>query len=258
MSNAPDPTATLRRLFGDDPVLSPTTDPDLAYYFGRFALDEVPAHGEVDEHTRLLAVLAALIATTGRHAYRAMLASALDAGVSPAEAKEVTYHAVDYLGYGKAADFVRITNEELLERGVALPLPSQSTTTPQTRFERGWDAQAAIIGAERLASLHADALPDERHLQDWLTANCFGDNYTRGGIDLATRELLTFVLLVAHGGCDPQVRSHVAGNARVGNGRARLLVVVSQLLPYIGYPRTLNGVAAIDAVLPASGEGEQA
>ena len=109
MSNAPDPTATLRRLFGNDPVLSPTTDPDLADYFGRFALDEVPAHGEVDEHTRLLAVLAALIATTGRHAYRAMLASALDAGVSPAEAKEVTYHAVDYLGYGNRMVDIRLS-----------------------------------------------------------------------------------------------------------------------------------------------------
>ena len=34
------------------------------------------------------------------------------------------------------------------------------------------------------------------------------------------RELLTFSTLVAHGGCDPQVKGHVASNLHVGNRRA--------------------------------------
>ena len=34
----------------------------------------------------------------------------------------------------------------------------------------------------------------------------------------------------------------------VGNDRARLIDVVTQLLPFIGYPRTLNGLRAIDEV----------
>jgi 4-carboxymuconolactone decarboxylase len=74
---------------------------------------------------------------------------------------------------------------------------------------------------------------------------------TRGGIDLATRELLTFAILVAQGGCDPQVRGHVAGNLNVGNGRQVLIDVLTQLLPFIGYPRTLNGLRAVDDVVPA-------
>jgi 4-carboxymuconolactone decarboxylase len=103
--------------------------------------------------------------------------------------------------------------------------------------------------------MHANAPADEAFIQQWLTANCFGDHYTRGGIDLVTRELLTFVLLVAHGGCDPQVRGHVAGNLRVGNGRAKLLDALAQLVPYIGYPRTLNGLAAVDEVAPVEAGG---
>jgi 4-carboxymuconolactone decarboxylase len=43
----------------------------------------------------------------------------------------------------------------------------------------------------------------------------------------------------------------VAGNVRVGNGRAVLLDALSQLVPYIGYPRTLNGLAAINEIAPA-------
>lgn len=55
-------------------------------------------------------------------------------------------------------------------------------------------------------------------------------------------------MLVALDGCDAQVKGHVAANTNVGNDRARLIDVLSQLLPFIGYPRTLNGLRAIDEV----------
>jgi hypothetical protein len=67
---------------------------------------------------------------------------------------------------------------------------------------------------------------------------------TRTGVDVPTRELLTFSMLVALGGCEPQVRGHVAANLRVGNDRARLIDVLTQLLPFIGYPRMLNALRA--------------
>lgn len=242
------------QLFGDQVSTLARTDPELVEYFDNFAFDEVVSHGQVDLHTRLLVQLAALIACQAHGEYRVILGAALNNGVAPIEAKEIVYQAVAYLGIGKVFDFLHATNEVLTERGVELPLPPQSTTTPQTRFAKGWEAQARIVGEENLHSMHAGAPADEKHFQDWLTANCFGDHYTRGGLDLATRELLTFVLLVAHGGCDPQVRGHVAGNLRVGNDRARLIGVLSQLVAYIGYPRTLNGLHAINDVAPAQEE----
>jgi 4-carboxymuconolactone decarboxylase len=228
------------------------TDPELVDYFGSFAFGEVPSQGDLDERTRSLVQLAALIACQAHGAYRAILDAALANGITPTEAKEVVYHAVPYVGMGKAYDFLELTNEVLAERGVELPLSPESTTTPETRFAEGWNAQASIVGEERLQAMHAGARADEAFIQRWLTENCFGDHYTRGGLDLVTRELLTFVLLVAHGGCDPQVRGHVAGNVRVGNGRAVLLDTLSQLVPWIGYPRTLNGLAAVNDVAPAA------
>jgi 4-carboxymuconolactone decarboxylase len=62
---------------------------------------------------------------------------------------------------------------------------------------------------------------------------------------------LTFSMLAAFGGCDPQVKGHVRANLRVGNDRARLIDVATQFLPFIGYPRTLNALRAIDEVVPA-------
>jgi alkylhydroperoxidase/carboxymuconolactone decarboxylase family protein YurZ len=69
-----------------------------------------------------------------------------------------------------------------------------------------------------------------------------------GGIDLEVRELLTFSMLVALGGADAQVRGHINANLRVGNTRARLLAVLTVLVPFIGYPRTLNGLAALNDI----------
>jgi 4-carboxymuconolactone decarboxylase len=237
------------QLFGDRLSRLSETDPDLVEYFGNFAFGEVYEHGSLDARTKLLVILAGLIGCQAQTEYRILLGAALDNGVSPVEAKEVVYHAGFYLGIGRVYDFLAITNQVLTDRGVELPLPGQSTTTPETRFSHGWEAQVAVIG-DRVQQLHDSATPDTTHIQKWLTENCFGDNYTRGGIDLPMRELLTFVLLVAQGGCDSQAKSHVAGNVRVGNDRQILLDAVSQLVPYIGYPRTLNGLAAINEIAP--------
>ncbi len=92
---------------------------------------------------------------------------------------------------------------------------------------------------------------DEQHIQRWLSAGCFGDHLTRTGLDVPTRELLTFAMLASLDGCEPQLAGHVAANLNVGNDRGVLLAVLTQLIPYIGYPRTLNALRVLDeATLP--------
>jgi 4-carboxymuconolactone decarboxylase len=195
--------------------------------------------------------LAAIIACQALREYRVMVGAALNVGVTPVEIKEILYQAVPYVGMAKVFDFIHATNEVLTERGIALPLPAQSTTTPENRMGKGLAIMRQIIGAETVDQLHATAAADQVHIQHYLIGNCFGDHYTRTGIEVSTRELLTFSMLVALGGCDPQVRGHVAANLQVGNDRSRLIEVATQLLPFIGYPRTLNALRAIDEVVPA-------
>jgi 4-carboxymuconolactone decarboxylase len=177
-----------------------------------------------------------------------MLGAALTVGVTPVEIKEIVYQAVPYVGMAKVFDFLHATNEMLKERGVELPLPPQSTTTPEDRLEKGLAAQKEIIGNEFVDKLYASSPKDQMHIQQFLSANCFGDHLTRAGLDLRTRELLTFSMLVSLGGCEPQVKGHVAANLRAGNDRVRLIDVLTQLLPFIGYPRTLNGLRIVDEV----------
>lgn len=231
------------------------TDPEFIEYFDNFAFDEVLSHGSLDLRTRLMVQLAALIACQARTEYGVILGAALANGITPVEAKEIVYQAVPYLGIGKVIDFLHLTNEVLTGRGIDLPLPGQSTTAPGTRYEAGLAVQKQIVGDEAIDAMYASAPADSQHFQRWLSSNCFGDHYTRSGLDVPTRELLTFAMLVAHGGCDPQVRGHVVANLHVGNDRARLLDVLTQLLPYVGYPRTLNGLRAVDETAPADAAG---
>ena len=224
------------------------TDPELIEYFDNFAFDEVLSHGDLDTRVRLMVQLAALIAGQALREYRVMLGAALTAGVTPVEAKEIVYQAVPYVGMGKVFDFLHATNEVLTERGVELPLPGQSTTTPDTRAEKGLAVQKWIVGDEAVDRMYANAPGDEQHIQRYLSANCFGDHYTRSGIGVEVRELLTLSMLVALGGCEPQVKGHVAANLNVGNDRQLMLTVITQLLPSVGYPRTLNAIRALDEV----------
>jgi len=228
------------------------TDPELIEIFDNFAFDETLRHSRLDIRTRLMVQLAALIGCQALREYRVMLGAALTNGVTPVEAREIVYQAVPYAGMGKVFDFIHATNDVLTERGIRLPIEGQATTTPATRAEKGRAVQEQIVGADRVEQMYASAAGDERHFQQFLSANCFGDHITRIGIDVPTRELLTFAMLAALGGCDPQVRGHVAANLNVGNGRQLLISVITVLVPFIGYPRTLNALAAIDEVAPPS------
>ena len=111
--------------------------------------------------------------------------------------------------------------------------------------------QGRIVGDDAVAARLTDTPADEVHFQRYLAGNCFGDTVGRGGIDLEVRELLTFSMLVALGGADAQVRGHVNGNLTVGNTREKLLAVLTVLVPFIGYPRTLNGLAALNDITAA-------
>jgi 4-carboxymuconolactone decarboxylase len=226
------------------------TDPELIEVFDNFAFDEVISYGNLDTRTRMMIILSSLIASQTLTEYRTMLGGALNVGVTPIEVKEIVYQAVPYVGMAKVIDFLIATNEILESRGISLPLESQSTTTPETRFETGLKLQKEMVGADRIEKMYADSPKDQLHIQKYLSANCFGDYVIRKGISIKIRELLTFSMLLSLGGCEPQLKGHIQTNGNVGNDKATLVSAVTQLLPYVGYPRSLNALRCINEVLP--------
>jgi 4-carboxymuconolactone decarboxylase len=225
------------------------TDPELIELFDNFAFDEVISYGNLDTKTRVMMILGSTIACQAHAEYKMMVKAALNVGVTPVEIKEILYQSVPYVGIAKVVDFIYLTNEIFIEQGIALPLEGQSTTTPETRFEKGLEVQKAIFGTG-IDKMYQESPSNQLHLQKYLSANCFGDYYTRKGLDLKLRELLTFSILLSLGGCEPQLKGHVQGNLNVGNDKQVLLNTVTQLLPYVGYPRTLNAIRCINEVVP--------
>jgi len=162
------------------------TDPELIEIFDNFAFDEVLNYGNLDTKTRLMMILSSTIASQAVFEYRVMLGAALNVGVTPIEAKEILYQSVPYVGMAKVIDFVHITNEVLTQHGVKLPLEARSTTSPKNRFEKGLELQKVLFG-ETIDRMYKESPENQLHIQKFLSDNCFGDFYTRKGLDVKKR-----------------------------------------------------------------------
>jgi len=192
-----------------------------------------------------MAILATLIGCQGIDEYEKLADAALNFGVTAVEIKEIVYQATAYLGIGRVFPFLKVTNTILEQRGIQLPLEGQAMTTTENRREMGTQAQVDIFG-EGMKDFWKSGPEESKHINYWLADNCFGDYYTRTGLSYAQREMITFCFLAAQGGCENQLTSHAAGNMKVGNDKAFLIKVISQCLPYIGYPRSLNALACVN------------
>ena len=199
--------------------------------------------------THVMMIVASTIGSQALTEFKMMVDAALNVGVTPVEVREIVYQAVPYLGIAKVLDFIYASNEILTERGIKLPMESQSTTDTETRLEKGLAKQKEIFG-DIIEQLYKNSPKDLLHIQHYLSANCFGDYVTRNGLDVKTREMITLSFLIALGGTESQMKGHIRGNANVGNNRQILINLITQLLPYVGYPRTLNAINCLNEVIP--------
>ena len=221
------------------------TDPEFYELFKNFAYDEAVRESKLDTRTRYMAIIATLMGCQGIDEFKAILPEALENGVNPSEVKEIIYQGTAYLGIGRTRPFLSAANEIFKSKGISLPLPDASTTNPKNRTELGNKAQVDIFG-EGMKNSQNSGPEETRHINRWLAGNCFGDYYTRKGLSLKEREMITFCYISAQGGCEPQLTAHAKGNMSVGNDKAFLIDVISQCLPYIGYPRSLNAIQCVN------------
>ncbi|MEI0531753.1 carboxymuconolactone decarboxylase family protein [Brachyspira pilosicoli] len=230
-----------------DASLTKPNDPDLESIFNNFVYGEVYNHGTLDPKLRELVTLVSLTASQGTDMIKPHVETALNIGVSPIEIKEALYQCSPYVGFPRVFAALEKANEVFKEKNISLPIESQSTVTEGTRFDKGLETQVSIFGDAILAA-HSNAAPNQKHIQNFLSANCFGDFYTRKGLDLKTRELLTFIMIISLGGAEPQATAHANANIKMGNSKDMMLEAVTQCLPYIGYPRTLNAITIINNI----------
>lgn len=231
-------------LFGGEALTGTGTDPELMDILQKYIFGEVFAVGDLDLKTRELITCTVLSVMQTLPQLKAHAAAALTVGVTPVELREAVYQCAPFVGFPKTLNAVSVVNEVFRERGISLPLEAQGTVTEADRYRRGATIQHRLYGdkaGQKTTYVPGGVGGDVARL---LTGFCFGDFYTRQGLDLKTRELLVFCMLTTLE-ADGLLRSHVSGNLELGNTPEILAAAVIQCMPYIGLPPAAKALDAL-------------
>lgn len=115
------------------------------------------------------------------------------------------------------------------------------------RFERGSKKinelmegadQKTIKGLGKIA-------PD---LGNYVLEFIFGDLYSRPGLDLKTKQMLTITSLATLGNAKPQLAYHINCGLNIGISREEIIDIMTHISGYAGFPAALNGVATAKEV----------
>lgn len=233
--------ANYQHLFQGEALTGEGSDPELMDILQKFIFGDIFATGSLDHESRELITCTVLTVMQTLPQLKAHAGAALNVGVTPIELREAVYQCAPFIGFPKTLNAVATINEVFVERGIALPLDKQDNVSEEERFERGKAIQYPIYGdeiAQAMAPLPAGMGED---VARFLTEYCFGDLYTRTGLNVAQRELLIYCILTTMG-ATPQLQAHALGNLKIGNSREQLTAAVIQCLPYIGFPLALQSL----------------
>lgn len=119
------------------------------------------------------------------------------------------------------------------------------------RYERGLAKLTEIDPqvAQRVIDSLADIAPD---FARYVVEFPFGDIFSRPGLDLRTRELITVAALTAMGHAAAQLKGHIQLALSAGCARQEILETIMQMAVYAGFPAALNGLFIAKEVFAAS------
>lgn len=241
--------SNMEKFFGRGAAPLEKTDPEFAAIRDRLIYGQIASRGTLGDSLRMLVTLVSLTAGQNLDGFKEQVKAALRAGLTPIEIREALYHCAPYAGLPRAESAVRLADQVFRASGVDLPLPDAATVTEETRFKDGLAAQKAIFG-DSIDEMHKNCAPGQKDIMvDYLSSYCFGDFYTRRHLDLKTREPLTFSIIATLGGCEPQLKAHTQGCANMGLTKQNLVDAIACLVPLIGFPRSLNALGCVNAVL---------
>jgi 4-carboxymuconolactone decarboxylase len=109
------------------------------------------------------------------------------------------------------------------------------------RYEDGWEKLMEVDGegGKRVIESLKDIAPD---LGKYVIEFAFGDIYTREGLNLQQKQLVTISSLTTQGGCEPQLNVHINAALNVGLTPNEIVEAITHCIPYTGFPRVLNAI----------------
>lgn len=182
-------------LFGGKALTGQGTDPEMMDILQKFIFGEVFQTGNLTLKQREMITCITLATMQTLPQLKVHAGAALNVGVTPEELREVMYLTAPFIGFPKMLNAVATVNEVFQERGISLPLEKQGTVTEETRHATGKVIQDRLYPGG-IASV-MEGLPGDmgKQVEQFLTDYFFGEIYSRGAIDLPTRELLGYCVL---------------------------------------------------------------
>jgi len=122
----------------------------------------------------------------------------------------------------------------------------------EDRFEKGMEI-LNITNKDKIEGIFdelEDIAPD---LGRFVVEFPYSELYTRKGLDLKIRELVTVAALTAMGNAEPQLKDHINAALNVGNSPEEIIEVIMQMSAYGGFPSAINGVMAAKKVFKKRG-----
>lgn len=237
-----------KTLFGGEALTPTGDDPEMMAILQKYIFGEVFTVGELDIKTREMITVTSLAVQQTLPQLKAHIGGAMNAGATPIELREAIYQLAPFIGFPKTLNALSVLNEVFKEKGIETPLKSTATVKEEERYEKGFAIQNPLYGDEIKQVL--TGLPDDMgaDVARFLTEVCFGDYYTREGLDIKTRELLFVAALVTTGN-NATLKSHIRGNLKAGNSKETITAAIIQCLPYVGFPNTIAALKTLKEVL---------
>lgn len=221
-----------------------TTDPEFMEILQRNIFGETFDVGNLSHKERELITIATLTTLQTLPQLKAHINASLNVGNTPLEIREAIYTCAPFIGFPRTLNAIGVFNEVMVSNGIKLPLENAGTTNDENRHAKGLKIQTPLYGEEIKNAM--SVLPKEYKtvVPDMVTDFCFGDFYTRRGLTLKQRELLSLVILTALG-AEKQLKIHIIGALKAGNDKETLLAAMVQAIPYIGLPYAMTTINLI-------------
>lgn len=230
-----------RTLFRGEALTGQGSDPEMMDILQKFIFGEVFTTGDLSLKQREMITCVTLATMQTLPQLKAHAGAALNVGVTPLELREAMYLTAPFIGFPKMLNAVSTVNEVFKERGISLPLENQTTVTEDNRHEQGAAIQDKLYHGGISGVLSGIPGNLDEDVSRFLTDYFFGEIYTRGTLDIPTKELLGYCILTTLE-AESQLQSHFHGNIKAGNSPQTVASAVIQTLPYIGFPAAIKAL----------------
>jgi 4-carboxymuconolactone decarboxylase len=120
------------------------------------------------------------------------------------------------------------------------------------RFDDGHQVRCDVMGAERINNVMKNADAFTRPMHNLITEYCWGEIWTRPGLDRRTRSLMNLAMLAALNRPN-ELKLHIVGALNNGVTKEEIMECFLQVAIYAGVPAGLESTNMANEILKERG-----